>query len=208
MKRLLFTIAMLSCILNKGYAQADKGDVELGLGVGLNFSTVNVPSDNNRSTDSKTALNFAFVGEYYFSDRWGIKSKLIYDQKGWGNGYVVTENENYITDYNVNYLTIPIMANWHFGSTRKWNLNFGPYVGFLLKAEDDKKGMDFKDAFNSTDVGIALGIGYKFPVSDTTKIYIEYDEQYGFTDVFADNTGTTAVNSRGSFNIGVLFTLK
>jgi opacity protein-like surface antigen len=99
------------------------------------------------------------------------------------------------------------MANWHFGSKRNWYLNFGPYVGFLVDAEDSEFELDLKDAFNSIDFGLALGIGYKFEISDRTKLYIEYDGQAGLSDIFEDNSGDAVRNNRSSLNLGVFFKL-
>ncbi|WP_233496696.1 outer membrane beta-barrel protein [Mucilaginibacter hurinus] len=39
------------------------------------------------------------------------------------------------TNYKLDYLTIPVMANWHFGRTKNWYLHFGPYVAFLLNVK-------------------------------------------------------------------------
>ncbi|WP_298759938.1 porin family protein [uncultured Psychroserpens sp.] len=204
-KLIIIAFIVLCCSLNLN-AQADKGDFEIGTGLGLNISNVVVGSDSNNGTRSKTGFNLGVSGEYYFSDRWGIKAKLIYDSKGWGDGFFDNEltNESYITDFNVTYLTVPVMANWHFGSTRKWYLNFGPYIGFLLNAEEDRGGTDVKDAFNSTDFGIALGVGYKFNVGENTKLFVEYDAQSGLSDVFSNNLGSSVRNGRSSFNIGII----
>lgn len=206
MKRSLLTAIMAVFCLTTVNAQGE-GDIEIGGGFGVNFSVVRAGSEN--ATDSKVGFNLGGSGEYYFSDRWGIKGKLIFDQKGWGNGYMYNEDtdESFTTDYNLNYLSIPVMANWHFGSTRKWYLNFGAYAGVLLSAETKEGGIDVKEAFNSVDFGLAAGIGYKFPINDNTKLYIEYDEQYGLSNIFKNNEGTSAQNSRSSFNLGVLFTL-
>ena len=125
-----------------------------------------------------------------------------------GDGFIADEDFNTVTtDFKLNYVTIPVMANWHFGSTRKWYLNFGPYIGILLNAEDSELGLDLKEGFKSTDIGLAIGIGYKFNLSENTKMYIEYDEQTGFTDVFEVNEGNALSNRRSSFNVGVLFIL-
>ncbi len=47
-----------------------------------------------------------------------------------------------------------------------------------------KLSLDLKDDFNSTDFGLAFGIGYKFEINNNIKLYIEYDSQSGFSDVF------------------------
>ncbi|WP_452224709.1 porin family protein [Lacinutrix chionoecetis] len=208
MKKLLFT-ALAVLALTVTHAQLDKGDFELGLGAGVNLSNVVVGGDTENSTDSRTSFNIGASGEYYFSDRWGIKAKFIYDQKGWGNGFVFNEetSETTVTDFELGYLTIPVMANWHFGSTRKWYLNFGPYVGILLNAEDSVLGLDLKEGFNTTDFGLAFGIGYKFEIADNTKLFIEYDGQSGLSDIFENNEGDSVRNGRSSINVGVLFAL-
>ncbi len=204
-KKLLFTALTLVGFLSAN-AQ-EKGTVEFGAGLGVNISTV---SNGTQNANSLVGMNVAGSGEYYFSDRWGIKAKLIYDAKGWSDGFIEdTDTGNtIITDFKLNYLTIPVMANWHFGANRNWYLNFGPYVGILMNAEDSKLGLDLKEGFESTDFGLGLGIGYKFAVDEKLKIFIEYDGQSGFSDVFVNNAGSAVLNSRNSFNVGVLFILK
>jgi len=134
--------------------------------------------------------------------------ELIYDNKGWADCFIEDNNANSITtDYEVNYVTLPIMANWYFGSNRNWYLNFGPYIGFLVNAEATESDLNVKDGFKSTDFGLAFGIGYKFELDDNIKLFIEYDGQSGLTDVFENNTGSAIRNGRSSFNIGALFSL-
>lgn len=206
MKKLFITSILALGLTNSSLAQG-KGDVEFGINIGFNSSTV-VVSNSIFQPDSGQGLNIGFAADYFFSDRWSIKGKLIYDQKGWDNGSFEDENGYYITDYNLNYLTVPVMANWHFGSKRNWYLNFGPYVGFLMSAKETAGDVDVKEAFNTTDFGLALGIGVKIPVSDKLKISIEYDGQGGFSDVFKDSNGYRIQNSRNSFNVGINFMMK
>ncbi len=99
------------------------------------------------------------------------------------------------------------MANWHFGSNRNWYLNFGLHTAFLINAKDSELDMDIKESLNSTDFGLAFGIGHKFQLSDALKLYVEYDAQSGFTDVFKENSGSRVSNGRNAFNVGVLFDL-
>jgi opacity protein-like surface antigen len=204
-KRLFITALSIFGILTSN-AQ-DSGEFELGIGLGLNLANVST-IDGQNNTSSLTSFNAGVSGEYYFSDRWGFKAKLIYDSKGWSDGFITDENFNTITtDFKLNYVTLPVMANWHFGSNRNWYLNFGPYVGFLVNAEDSELGLDLKDGFKSTDFGFAFGIGYKFEIDDNIKLFIEYDGQSGFSDIFEENAGDAIRNGRSSLNIGALFSL-
>ena len=86
-------------------------------------------------------------------------------------------------------------------------MNFGPYIGLLVSAEDSEFGIDLKDGFESTDFGLAYGIGHNFPLSDNLKLFIEYEGQAGLTDIFADNQGEAVRNGRSAFNAGIVFLL-
>jgi len=80
-------------------------------------------------------------------------------------------------------------------------------MGLLISAKDSELGIDVKEAFKSTDIGLALGIGCKFRVSNNAQLFVEFDGQSGFMDIFEDNIGETVRNTRSSLNFGVLFGL-
>ncbi len=204
MKKLL--IAIIISVLSINVYSQDTGDFELGGNLGVNFSNVGTQGE---TTDITTSFNVAASGEYYFSDRWGLKTKLIFDQKGWGNGFFIDQlGRRSTSDYKMSYLTIPIMANWHFGSNRNWYLNFGIYAGFLLDVQltDVSTNEDLSEAFNDADFGLALGIGYKFEVSENAKLFIELDGQNGFKTISKDSN-SSVLNNRSALNFGVLFSL-
>jgi hypothetical protein len=206
MNKQLLSITLFMLVLFNSFGQ-DSGDFELGGNIGLNIGNVST-IDNQSNASSRIAFNIGISGEYYFSDRWGLKTKLIYDSKGWSDGFITDENlDIFSTDFILSYVTLPIMANWHFGSTRNWYLNFGPYIGFLTSAKDSELDLDLKDGFASTDFGLALGIGYKFEISDKAKLFFEFDGQSGFTDIFEMNDGDAIRNIRSSLNLGILFNL-
>ncbi|WP_294818298.1 porin family protein [uncultured Flavobacterium sp.] len=207
MKKIIFILLSMAGVA--GVNAQSKGNVEFGLGTGLNLSTVS-STDFYGNPDTNASFNFNGSAEYYFSDRWGIKAMLMYDRKGWDNGLLVDTNTGYSVETNINmdYLTIPVMANWHFGAKRNWYLNFGPYVGFLLDAKDTRFDMDLKESHNNVDAGLAVGIGVKIPVNNYVKIFVEYQEQAGVIDIFKESYGFDPVlNSRSAFNIGINFML-
>ena len=183
----------------------EKGTVEFGANLGYN--TARVTTFRNENTNSLSGINLGVSAEYYFSNRWGIKGKLIYDAKGWAGGFVqdLGTGYRYPSDFKLNYITIPILANWHFGPKRNWYLNFGPYVGFLMSAKTTYGNLDVKEGFNANDFGLTLGIGVKIPVAPKLKLLLEYEGQSGYPDVFKSNSATAVTNTRGSFNVGVNF---
>jgi opacity protein-like surface antigen len=205
MKKLFITLLSIGSFFT-AFSQ-EKGSFEFGIAAGLNTSTVQSGTVTNSGT--RIGFNAGAFGDYFLSDRWSIKVKLAYDQKGWDDGFIndVDNGISTKTNYRLDYLTIPVMANWHFGKTRNWYLNFGPYAGILLSAKETALNMDLKDFMQSTDLGLAVGIGVKIPVSDRIKIMIETDGQGGFTDIFKDNEGSRVQNTRFSLNTGLVFAL-
>ena len=204
MKNCAFTIMVLLGLSTSVFAQK-KGDVEFGVNIGYNNSSV---SDSYDSSDTGSGFNLGGSMDYYFSNSWSVKTKLIYDRKGWDNGFIEDEFGSTITDFNLDYLTVPVMASWQFGNKRNWFLEFGPYVGFLLNAEETRFGTDVTDSFNGTDFGLALGIGVKIPLNDKLKLFFEYEGQGGLVDIFKQNDYSAVTNSRSSINVGLNFLLK
>lgn len=200
----LFTIFLVVASCSTAFSQ-EKGNFEYGFNVGLNVSGVTVGT--NYTSDSKIGFNVGAFGDYFFSDRWSIKAKLNLDQKGWNGGYFSNNNVGSLTNYRYDYLTVPVMANWHFGRKRNWYLNFGPYVGFLIDAKETNLDIDLKDLSESIDAGLALGIGVKIPVTDKIKILLEVDSQSGLADIIKNNQGGSTTNNRSSLNAGFVFGL-
>ncbi|MES2411098.1 MAG: porin family protein [Bacteroidota bacterium] len=206
MKKIIL-VALMAFGISSNLSAQKKGDVEFGLNIGFNSSSV---SDNEYSYDSSTGLNVGGSLDYYFSSVWSLKVKMIYDQKGWDNDVILNtdDGEYYPTDYNLDYLTIPVMANWHFGNKREWYINFGPYFGFLMSAKDTQFDADVKEFFNTNDFGLAAGIGVKLPISNKLKFFAEIEGQGGFTDINKEPGYASLTNSRSSINVGLNFLLK
>jgi hypothetical protein len=200
-------VALIAFGISSNLLAQKKGDVEFGVNIGFNNSSV---SDNQYSYDSSTGLNVGGSLDYYFSNTWSLKVKMIYDQKGWDNGEILNldDGQYYPTDYNLDYLTIPVMANWHFGNKKEWYLNFGPYFGFLMSAKDTQFDANMKKFFNENDFGLAAGIGIKIPISNKLRFFAELEGQGGFTDINKEPGYSSLTNSRTSLNVGFNFLLK
>lgn len=208
MKKIFTTLFIVLGFYSLTYAQ-QKGSVDFGVNVGFNNSYVS-ETYSNQNSDFINGLNAGIFVDSYFSNSWSLKVEANYDQKGWGNGFFTDGNGNTVDNVNfrLNYITIPVLASWHFGYTRNWYLHFGPYVGILTSAKETTDDIDVKQVFNTTDVGIDLGIGVKFPISNKAKIFLEYDGQGGLTNIFKDNADYSSVQTiRSSFNVGINFSV-
>lgn len=198
-----FTVSIIVLGLATTAFSQTKNSTEVGVSVGYNSAKVTT----NVATTAKYKSGFsAGLGvDHYFSDRWSLFGKFVYDQKGWGNGVIKTLTTSTSADYDLNYLTIPVLAEWHFGSTRNWYLNFGPYAGILLSASETATNDDIKDFFNSFDAGFDFGIGVKLPVSDKTKFFIELNGAAGGSDIAKNNTGSSLNNTVSNISVGLKF---
>ena len=178
--------------------------------VGLNISTI---SDVELQPDasSTSSFNIGIRGEYYVSEKFGVKVKLNYDSKGWADGIHRTSTTPVVltaSDFKLDYLTLPVLASFHFGSDNNWYIDFGPHFGILLSAEaENVSDGDVKDEYKSLDIGLELALGYSFEISRNAKLFVELDGQSSIVDISDDNDNDRIRNSRGSLNFGVLFDL-
>lgn len=204
MKRLLLLLFAFTMALNYSFAQDEEttveysvgGDTEFGIGINLTTSTA-VDEGFGPADGYEYGYSFSVAAqfEYFFSKTWGIKAKAIYDNKVIG-----TELGSKI---NLAYITVPVMANWHFGTNKRWYLHFGLYTGLLLSADVD--GADAKDLFESSDFGSALGIGYSFPLGSGKRFFIETSGQNSFSSPIKDSTIGEEKLSRSTIGIGLIF---
>ncbi|AOW08761.1 porin family protein [Flavobacterium gilvum] len=213
MKKTLLTLISL---VSFGFANSqikEKGTFEMTPKIGFSrFSEVADHGDTNQNS----GVEFGVTTDYYFSDRWSLRSGLIFDKMG--GEYSATAPIDYIYDMysppqqqyqyyedKLHYLSIPINANWHFGSTRKWNLNFGLSPSFLLDAKVNNTEMP-KNSIESFQLGLTFGIGYKIEITQKFGILVDFQGFAGMTNI-NKSTPKQIANSGSSFNIGGVFDL-
>jgi hypothetical protein len=204
MKKIFTTLFMVMGVYSLTQAQSKKS-TEFGVSAGINAAYVTSNAQYGTSTGLIWAPNFAVSAEQAINEEWGIKAKVIYDSKGWGDGFYATSTKT-VTGvyYSLNYITIPIAATIHFGQENNWYANVGPYVGFLLSAKENYANTDLKSSINSTDIGAAGGLGIQFPLANKLKIFFEFEGQLGFSNIIKNSTDG-AQNFRSSFNLGLKF---
>nr|WP_315200419.1 porin family protein [uncultured Flavobacterium sp.] len=194
-KNLLPLIALISFTFANAQSR-EKGTIEITPKIGYSNFSENNEGDN---TDANAGVEFGATADYYFNSRWSLRSGLVFDKMGGEYEYGGNWEDK------LNYLSIPLNANWHFGSTRKWNLNFGISPSFLLNAEvSDPSGNTTKITNNdikSFQLGFTFGIGYKIEVTEKFGILLDCQNFSGLTNI--NNASSNDIkNSGGSFNIG------
>jgi hypothetical protein len=204
MKKIITIICLTMGIYSLSNAQDKK--IEFGVGVGLNSASITNNAQYSVNPGSLWAPSFFLSADYYASSMFSVKLKAIYDSKGWGDGLYKANATTTVAgvSYPFKYITLPLTANFHFGKDKNWYVMGGPYVGFLLSAENSYNNADLKSSVSSTDAGIDAGIGFKFPVSKNLKLFIEYDGEWGFSNLLP-NTTDGAQTKRSAFSVGLNF---
>lgn len=200
MKKLLLFVLLVFIGFSNAQTK-EKGTFEITPKIGYSsFSE----SSEDESTDSRSSASFSITGDYYFNNRWSLRSGLNFDNMG---GSYRFGSVRFID--KLNYLSIPINANWHFGSTRKWNLNFGLSPSFLTSAKIESNGKTENlpsGSINSFQLGMTYGIGYKIEINKKFGILIDAQLFSGLTNISAD-PNLSFFNSGGVYNIGGVFQL-
>ena len=191
MKKLTVIIALFTYTF--GFSQArEKGTVEIIPTVG------STQSGTSLFTNDRSSIRLGILGDYYFNNRWSIRSGV--ELLGMGDsGFLFIQR-----DLELNYLNIPIHANWHFGSTRKWNLNFGLSPSFLTKAEEND--VDVSNVIESFQLGFSYGIGYKLEITENFGFLFDVQAFAGLTN-YGSTSGSDDQNIAASGSIGAVLKL-
>ncbi len=124
-----------------------------------------------------------------------IQPELHWSQKG---SVIQDINSNEITS-TLNYLELPVLLRWNFGSTIKLFALGGVSAGYLLggKLEGDNVEDDIKEVYNDLDFSGILGLGIGLG-----PIEVDIRYQAGISDISQSN-GNFGKITNSSFGAGV-----
>ena len=196
MKKVLLSLFALASFGLANAQVKEKGTIEITPKIG--FSSFAEYSEKDTS-GSNNGVEFGATVDYYFNNRWSLRSGLVADKMG-----SRIEDAGNVYEDELNYLGIPINANWHFGSTRKWNLNFGLSPSFLTSAKFIENGSTTTipdNAIESFQLGLTYGIGYKIEINQRFGILIDSQFFNGLTNI--NKASQQRIQNSGySFNVG------
>ncbi len=129
MQKLLFFFFLLSLPLG-AFAQ-------LSVGIRGGYSTSSysyqpTSSNRSRSVDGIGAPTFAFVAEYFSSKNAGIELNIQQITLGFRQ---FNEREE-LNQTELSYLKVPLLASFFAGRSGRFQIKFGPHLGYLLQAKD------------------------------------------------------------------------
>lgn len=216
MKRILMTVAA-ACLAASAMAQ-----VQIGPKVGMNMYKISYGEDLDEEAKESSVIGFnvGVATSFGISENFSIAPELIFAQKGSRVKYegstitfdgTTSVDIDYKEDYmtKLNYLEMPVLARFAFGSSTKGYLNLGPSVGYWLGgkskytleagdeseegtakikfvseySEDSEDDEYLKEEAKRLEVGGIVGGGMMLPTS-AGNILLDIRYQAGFTSLF------------------------
>ena len=184
-------------------AVAVNSQVNFGIKVGLNNSTLGGDGADLPGKKSNTGFNFGVVANIPVSTNFAFQPEIMYSGSEGMEFRPTTTSE---TNYNLNYINIPLMLQY---KSSGFYGEAGPYFGFLTSGKVKTKTgtgsseADIKNSFDGTDIGGALGVGYK--MSSGFGFGARYN--MGLQNIY-DNTTPEYKNRFWQFNLIYMFSHK
>jgi|TARA_B110000902_G_scaffold163471_1_gene186962 hypothetical protein len=186
-KTILFLLALI-------FTSSIYSQIKIGLNAGATYSK---PYEGYMGFDAGIDFLIGASFEYYLNENLLLKTNLNYERKSFGDSFPFTDNRGMLIGQikattNFDYLTIPIMAKYEFGNSKKFFVNGGPFLGFLLREENKADvpsvgQITTIDLINKKiDVGLSFGIGTKIYINDKSDLNIELRENLGLLNI-SDN---------------------
>ena len=151
--------------------------------------------------ETKDEMRLGFVGgleaEYYINNWLSASAGVAYTMQGWR---LKEKHSGEKFNQNLDYLNIPVLVNFYVAKGFALKVGFQP--GFLLSAKYD--GHDVKDAYESLNLSIPVGLSYEFK----NGITIDWRGTLGLTTVNKHSTDDDKYHSdAGWLTVGYKFSL-
>jgi len=183
--------------------------ITFGARVGINIAsqTTQVNSlDINLDSDDNVGFTIGGLVNIAITDAFSIQPELNYIQKG-GEDESELFGETITTELNLNYIEIPVLAKYAFGSeTFKVFVMAGPSIGYGLNGEitfDDEESEDFdwdEEGANRTDFGFQAGVGVQY-----RNIFLDARYGFGLSDIEDLEDDVDVTNEGINIGIGYMF---
>ncbi len=201
---------------------------EYGLHAGLNLNTAFGTAVNKDYKDNLLGFNIGGHFKINTSNRFGIKAILHYEQNGWTYRSLTFENNTGTTFgkgdvlFKLNYIYLPILAEYSFGNKLKFYTDAGIFLGALLNNQIITKIKEpvppneitttksKSDSRRPVNFGISFGAGLQIPFSPTLKLGVNILDDYGLLNInkpTGSSTSTTIKTNSLSLSLGIVFTL-
>jgi hypothetical protein len=125
-----------------------------GVKAGINISDWNVENVNNDVFENRLGLHLGLLSHIHLSKSIAFQPEVQFSTQG---VEVAATNDK----YKMSYINVPLMLQYMFDNG--FRIEAGPYVGFLVDAEDEGENgttIDRRDDYKTIDAGLGFGLNY------------------------------------------------
>ena len=192
MKKTVYALLVTIFFISNNFAQSK---LKFGVNGGLTYSSFR----GNPQIETLDAGFDFLVGvsfEYQLKERLSLVSNINYDRKtATDNPYIqIIENPEDPSFYGKvkikfrnQYLSLPILLKYKFGTNNSFFINGGPFLSYLLKSEltnnYDDTSSDQTDNFKTLDYGLTFGFGKTFKLKNNKELSVEIRENLGLSEI-------------------------
>ena len=182
-------------------------DVRFGIKAGMNVSSLS-NDETLEDQGSKIGFNAGVFANIPIAESFSIQPEVLYSQYGDKYDYVAA-GKKYSYANHLDYVTVPVMFQYNF--IPNLYVEAGPEFGFMVSAKNKAKNEtdnnvlaesdNYKDNFNTFNVGIGLGAGYYF----TDNIGLTARYVAGVTDIAKDRPNGSDAVRNNTFQVGLAY---
>ncbi|WP_431242866.1 porin family protein [Flavobacterium sp. P21] len=143
---------ILSAIALMAFVFSNAQETRFGIKGGLNLTSLTGDS----SSDALVGFQVGGFAEIKIIERLAIQPEILFS--GQGASYESVGGPDGSSELKLNYINIPVLAKFYV--TKKFTVEGGPQLGFLISAKHNSK--DVKDLYRTADYGFNFGAGYNF----------------------------------------------
>jgi hypothetical protein len=158
---------------------------------GVNFATLS--GGGSYFLDSTTGFQVGVQMEVPFTPWFSLMPEVRYSQRGFGL-------VNFNASGTLDYVEVPVLAKFNMPNRTDWTpfVFVGPNFSFKVGSGGNAVIVGGSSA-NTFDFGLDSGVGVQYQMSQSSRIFVDFEYYVGFTDVYS---GTNLSNSVPEFNIG------
>lgn len=151
MKKISLLALMMMCCT--AVLQAQNTPV-FGIKAGLNIADLKVENVDNDVLESRLGFHIGLLSHIHVTNKIAFQPEVQFSAQG---AEVAATGDA----WKVNYINVPLMFQYMFNNG--FRIEAGPYVGFLVGAEDESESgtsINRNDEYEKLDAGLGFGLNY------------------------------------------------
>ena len=171
----------------------------IGLKGGINWTNT-ISTSFIGNNEFRNGITAGVTYDYKFKKKFHLGLDLVYAEKGFKNDIIFTDDtgdpigEKSTSDFNYDYLSLPIKGGFTVGNNFAGFLNLGIIPSWLIKSEmiistsdHDREAFDVTDNVTKFDFGGLIEIGMSYKFQERFLLFTSFTYQQSFISITNEN---------------------